>query len=96
MGCCVQTQERIIIRSSDLSLSYQESLEYEKENKNKNNKTSSIVNNKPIQRIKKESNKTSDLIVLKEKNKIEKKYLKTMNVLKEISYNEVSECTKFF
>ena len=42
------------------------------------------------------SNKTYYLKIQKGKNKTEKKNIKTMNILKEISFNEVNETTKYF
>ena len=91
MGCCVLTQEKIVIKSSEIPLSDQESSENENENDFQKN---SINIADPAKKIK--SDKNFELIIQKEKNKTEKKNLKSMNMLKEISYNEVCDCTKYF
>ena len=91
MGCCVLTQEKIVIKSSEIPLSDQESSENENENDFQKNSIN-IVD--PAKKIK--SDKNFELIIQKEKNKTEKKNLKSMNMLKEISYNEVCDCTKYF
>ena len=95
MGCCVRNQENVVIKSSNIPLLYQESLENEKENDHQNK--SNIDSNMVISKQKNKSFKNPDLVTKKDiKNKIEKKNIKSMNALKEISYNEVFDSTKYF
>ena len=94
MGCCIRNQEKIVIEPSNIDYSDQESFDNESENENefpKNSNTKIII---PKQ--KKTSDKSTDFVIQKEKNKAEKKNLKTMNILKEITYNEVRDCIKYF
>ena len=93
MGCCIGSQDKFI-KSSNIPLLYQESLEIGKENnfQQNSNIASSIIN--PKQKM--ESNKTSNLKNQKGKNKSQLKNIKTMNILKNISFNEVNESTKYF
>ena len=93
MGCCARTSDNAIIKSSNIPLLYQESLD-KKENSLQNN--SNIFTNivSPQQKIK--SDKISFLKTQKGKSKAEKKYLKSMNVLKNLSIIEVNESAKYF
>ena len=92
MGCCVRTQGKVIIKSLNIPLSDQESSLNENEKNFQQNPNGNIII--PKQKI--TSDKSFDLVIQKEKNKIEKKNLKSMNALREISYNEVCDCAKFF
>ena len=92
MGCCVRTQGKVIIKSLNIPLSDQESSLNENEKNFQQNPNDNIII--PKQKI--TSDKSFDLVIQKEKNKIEKKNLKSMNALREISYNEVCDCAKFF
>ena len=98
MGCCVQNQRKIVINSSDISVLSQES--FQNESKNSFKKQPNIATKMVVPKQKRTSVKTSGVLIEKEKNKkkenIEKKYMKTMNILKEISYNEVRKSTKYF
>ena len=91
MGCCARTKDEIIIKSL-IPHSYKES----RENDNNCQKSPIIIDGIVIAERKKDSSKTFDFTTEKEKSKIEKKNLKSMNILKEISYNEVQKCAKFF
>ena len=91
MGCCARTKEEVIIKSS-IPLSYKKSIE----NDNSYQKNPAVIAGIVITERKKESSKTFDLTTEKDKNKTEKKNLKSMNILKEISYNEVRKCAKYF
>ena len=93
MGCCARTQSNLIIKSSSIPLTCLQSLD-EKENNLQNN--SNIIANIGTPKQKMKSNKTYYLKIQKGKNKTEKKNIKTMNILKEISFNEVNETTKYF
>ena len=92
MGCCVK--ENTVIKSSNIPLSHQDSLENENGNhvETKPNINPNIV----IPKGKLKSNKISEFIIQNGKNKTHKKNLKSMNALKELSYNEVYECTRYF
>ena len=91
MGCCVQ--ENMVIKSSSILLSQQESLENENENNFQNN--FNVIPNIVVKKQKTKSNKTSEHLIQKGKSKT-RKSIKSMNALKELSYNEVCECTKYF
>ena len=93
MGCCARTQSNLIIKSSSIPLTCLQSLD-EKENNLQNN--SNIIANIGTPKQKMKSKKTYYLKIQKGKNKTEKKNIKTMNILKEISFNEVNETTKYF
>ena len=98
MGCCIQNQRKIVINSSNISLLSQES--FQNERKNSFEKQPNIATNIVIPKQRKTSVITSGVLIEKEKNKkketTEKKYMKTMNILKEISYKEVCQSTKYF
>ena len=94
MGCCVCRQDKGVIESSNIPLLYQEPLEYEKRNNCQND--SNIVPNTVILKHKTKSNKNSNHKTQKGYNKTDKKNKKSMSVLKELSYNEVHESTKYF
>ena len=91
MGCCVSTGEEMVIKSNIL-LTEPELLENEKKNNSKEDINANLVIVKTI----KKSDKTLDLVNQKENEKIEKKHRKSMNALKEISYNEVCYCARYF
>ena len=90
MGCCIRSQDKIIIKSSSVLLSDRKSLENEE--KNNFRKNTNIVSKIVIPKQKK---KSADLIIHK-KNKFDKRNIKSMKALREISYNEVYESTKYF
>ena len=90
MGCCVQN---MAINSSSIPLSPQESFENENNFQNNFNIVPNII---VVKKPKTKSNKTSEHIVQKGRNKVDRKNIKSMNVLKELSYDEVCECTKYF
>ena len=96
MGCCIRSQDKIIIKSSSVLLSDRKSLENEE--KNNFRKNTNIVSKIVIPKQKK---KSADLIIHKKnkkdkKNKFDKRNIKSMKALREISYNEVNESTKYF
>ena len=93
MGCCVRTQEKIVINSLSIPILNKDSLEIKNvDNFEKNQKIIKETDQKPKRR----SDKTSALLNEKENDKTQKKNIKTMNILKEISYNEVCQSTKYF
>ena len=89
MGCCTRTQSNLIIKSLNIPLTYQESLN---ENKNNFQNNSNLITNmaSPKQKMK------SNIKTQKGKKKTDKKNIKSMNVLKELSFNEVNESIKYF
>ena len=93
MGCCLCSQDKVVIESSNIPLLRQEPLENEKGNNFQNN--SNAVHNLVISKQKTKSDKNSNLKIHKGRNKTNKN-IKSMNALKELSYNEVNESTKYF
>ena len=91
MGCCTPIEEEIVIESN-IPFTDRKLLESEKKNNSQEDLSANLVSVKQ----KKKSDKTLDLVNQKEKNKIEEKHRKSMNILKEISYNEVCYCAKYF
>ena len=94
MGCCVLSQDKLVIKSSSIPLIQQKPLENVAENNFRNN--SNTIPNIAIPNQKNKSDKNSNIIIQKGKNKNDKKNIKSMNALKELSYNEVNESTKYF
>lgn len=93
MGCCTRTQDKVVIKSASIPLTCQESLE-EKENNLKNN--SHIIINSVIPKQIMKLDKTPDLKFLKRRSTAEKQNIKSMHLLRNISFNEVYECPKYF
>ena len=91
MGCCTPIEEEMVIKSN-IPFTDRKFLESEK----KNNFQKDLSANLVVVKQKKKSDKTLDLVNQKEQNKIEQKHRKSMNILKEISYNEVCYCAKYF
>ena len=91
MGCCTPIEEEIVIESN-IPFTDRKLLESEKKNNSQKDLSANLVAVKQ----KRKSDKTLDLVNQKEKNKIEEKHRKSMNILKEISYNEVCYCAKYF
>ena len=94
MGCCVRRQDEVVIKSSSIPLSHQKPLENVEENNFRNN--SNTIPNIVISKQKVKPDKSSNITIQKGKNKTGKKNIKSMNALKELSYNEVNESTKYF
>ena len=91
MGCSILTRKKIVIKSNT-SLPLQKSPQNEKKNNFQRNTNASIII--PKQKI--ISEETFNIKIQKEKNKIGKRSIKAMNILKEISYDEVCDCAKYF
>ena len=91
MGCCTPIEEEMVIKSN-IPFTDRKFLESEKKNNSQKDLSANLV----VVKQKKKSDKTLDLVNQKEKNKIEEKHRKSMNILKEISYNEVCYCAKYF
>ena len=91
MGCCVPVEGEMIIKSN---IPFTDKELFENENKNIFQKDSNthLVIVKPEKQI----YKTLDLVNKIENVKIEQKHRKSMNILKEISYKEVCNSTKYF
>ena len=91
MGCCVPIEKEMVIKSN-IPFTDKELLENEKKNSSQKDFNSNLIVVEP----KTKSDKTLDFVNQKENNKIGRKHRKSMNALKEISYNEICNCAKYF